>query len=585
MKTHRFSKNRLSVLRNCLPVVWLFLLPWSGPAASSVTAFGLKWDARANASLALDANGYPTATPLSVAGGSYGLRVVLGEADSGIFGYPQTEYQNDEYWMQGVAYGKINGQTNRWISSVRADPYYQSYTYDGHIYTYHLSGTYLVTPDLSPLGAQSLTFILCTNDGVVAKTTVASGRVLVDYWNYGYWGRPRVNPFWRMPDGSVGVLIELDNSARVILPGQVPDETWQYGNRIFIRANAPTRCVDFVSHVDVTASSELPWFNCTDARLGIFRRPHKALGQAVLAAAGGKLTLNNIGPGDGEGALVDGMAVELNEPGTFAGPSWVNELADGAGSLSLNVTSLNVGTNDVALRLDAMTMNDNGLGDGAGFVDLVRREGALQIVANLSGNRLGVLVRHQGQLAGQGVLQGSAQTLPLAGSGTPRLLNCGARAASAKAPAGYWFRFDRLTTFSFTNGFSLAGDEIQLQALRTMTNGGGEVTNAVPVASLQTFLLTAANVTSLTISNEIASPVETPPLCYQRSGWMLTVTWRDPNNMFVLESAPLVHGPFSTVNFSYDSVAQSGQAVVDLQQVPSGRLFFRLRSLTRPYYD
>ncbi|MBI5384016.1 MAG: hypothetical protein HZA90_04945 [Verrucomicrobia bacterium] len=588
MKPRDLSRNHFGVLCHSLPVMLLLLLPTSGPADDSVTAFGLRWEAHPLTSLALDENGQPTTTPSSETNASYGLRVVLGEADSGFFGYPQTDYENEEYWMQGVAYGKLDGQTNQMISSVRADPYYESYTYNGQTYRYHLTGTYLVTPDLSPLGGRSLTFTLYTNEGQVATTTAHCGQVLVDYYHDGYWGQPRVNPFWRMPDGSVGVLIELNNSARVVLPGQNRDETWLTGNRVFIRADAPTRRVDFVSHVDVTANAGLPWFNCTDARLGVFRRPHKALGQTVFAAAGGKLTLNNLGPGDGEGALVDGMAVELNEPKAFAGPTWVNDLGGGAGGFSLDLALLELGTNGAALRLDAMTVSANGLGDGAGFADLVRHDGALQIVANLTGDLLGVAVYDQGHKVGESVLPDSAGVLTIVVPATngPSLTGCGVRAASAQAPAGYSFHFDRPTTFTATNGFSLTGDEIKLQALCMVTNPGGlAVTSAVPVASLQTFLLTAANVPPITIHNEVQSPVETPPLSCHRSGWLFTASWRDPNNMFVLESGLSVEGAFALEEFSYDPLTQTGQAVLDLREEPSACRFFRLRSVSQPYYD
>ena len=46
----------------------------------------------------------------------------------------------------------------------------------------------------------------------------------------------------------------------------------------------PTNTVEFVSHVDVFANSDLNNFFFTDARLGMFNRAHRALGQATLVA-------------------------------------------------------------------------------------------------------------------------------------------------------------------------------------------------------------------------------------------------------------------------------------------------------------
>jgi hypothetical protein len=588
MKTPGFT-GAVVCLRSVPILMAVLLLPMTVSAdAPSMTAFGLRVEAKANTALAADDNGFPvavlapiTSVPAPTPPQAYGMRIFLGEADSGIFGYPETDYNSEDYAMQGAAYGKLDGQPNQLLTSVRADLAYESYTYDGATYVYHLMGTYMVLANLSPLGASSLTYALYMGATQVVATTASSGQVFVDFYRAGYWGRPRVNPFWRMPDGSVGVLIELNNAARVVLPGQDIENTWQTGNRIFIRANNPTHKVAYVSHVDATASVDLPWFSLTDARLGVFHRPHKALGQITFDAADGQLTLNNIGAGDSEGTPTDGVAVELNGAVAFAVP-WVVDLTDGAGSFAAALAPLRLETNGARLCLQALTV---GGGNGIGTLELVRADGTLRLLANLAGNQLGVVVYNQGQKVGQVVLPESARTLSVLSPSmvAPAITACGARAASASGPAGYSLHFDHLTVFALSSGLTLAGDEIQFQALQTAANdGGATLTNSLPAPSLQTFLLTAAQVPAITIVGETLCPLEVPAISQHREGDLFVVSWCDPNQIYILESGPSVQGPFTPITSTYDPLTQSGRAALDLREMPT-RLFFRLRST--PYHD
>src|SRR4026209_956520 len=96
--------------------------------------------------------------------------------------------------MLGEVYGNVNGETNRLICRMRC--YEES------------DGVHPVDIDFSPMGATSFTYIAYEHGQLVGISTGQVGRVVVggDFFDALY---PRVNPFWRMPDGSIGALIDF----------------------------------------------------------------------------------------------------------------------------------------------------------------------------------------------------------------------------------------------------------------------------------------------------------------------------------------------------------------------------------------
>jgi hypothetical protein len=112
-----------------------------------------------------------------------------------------------------------------------------------------------------------------------------------------------VNPFWRAPDGGVGVLLEFSTTPPITLPSGRST----YASRIFVRADNPIFEVDYVSRVDIYGGGGLPEFTALDERIGMFGRPHRALGAAVFAARNGRLKINECAD-----AATDGVLIELS---------------------------------------------------------------------------------------------------------------------------------------------------------------------------------------------------------------------------------------------------------------------------------
>src|SRR6185503_5286300 len=112
-----------------------------------------------------------------------GVSVLTGEADSGVFLYPDAPIWGDfsDLWfMLGKAYGRLNGTPNSFVSSLRVTkPNYE---------------TYPVAIDLTPLGPRSLTFQVFSNRTLVAETTTEGGTGGITVYANTYQGF-RGNPF------------------------------------------------------------------------------------------------------------------------------------------------------------------------------------------------------------------------------------------------------------------------------------------------------------------------------------------------------------------------------------------------------
>jgi hypothetical protein len=214
--------------------------------------------------------------------GSDGVSLHLGQAESGVFISPYADIWGnfDERWaLTGRAYGRVNGQNNLEISRLTArKPYYE---------------TYPVDVDLSGLGATNVTWMIWSNEVLVAVAQVDSPVGTVTFHTADHVG-PRGNPFWRLPDGSVGALIELTTPSfeNTVISGPFGDDL--NGNRVFVRANAPVRSAEYVSRVDLTVAGGLTSLSVVDERLGIFGRPHRALGTAVMLATIDRLQIDNL---------------------------------------------------------------------------------------------------------------------------------------------------------------------------------------------------------------------------------------------------------------------------------------------------
>ena len=273
-----------------------FFIPFShaATAADETVVFGLTNQAIHGASLLYDPAFHNLRVQSLSTLGYKGLSVRLGQAESGLFFSPSTDSRpvEDGHFMIGHAYGRVGGIERR-ISSVYCERAGWA--------------TYPVTVDFLPLGTWSKTVQLFVDHVFVGEETYTNGTVTISTSNSDSIA-PRVNPFWRMPDGSVGVLLEFAGNPPVTLPSG----RQTYASRIFIRANNPLFTVDHVSRVDVYGGGGLAEFSAIDERLGSFGRAHRALGEAVFNAKKDKLTIANCAD-----AGTDGVLIELNNSPEF----------------------------------------------------------------------------------------------------------------------------------------------------------------------------------------------------------------------------------------------------------------------------
>ena len=459
--------------------------------------------------------------------GDDGVSIFLGEADSGLFVYPSTyDDPNIGSFMLGKLYGSVNGETNRLISSVR-----------GHKESI---GYHPVQIDFAPLGSTHFTFQLFRGSSLVAQTGPHEGTMAV-YGNYFDPYYPRVNPFWRMPDGSVGAIIEFDTHAPMSLPG-IGDIR---GDRVFIRAENPTNVVDFASRLDVTGGGQLFWFEIYGARLGMFRHAHLALTDTLLQAHDRMLTLAY----DGTNTAAPGVVIEL----------------DFATSVGLTFVPIELPTNA------SFTITGGGFGtstnEGFGSVHVAHTGSALELTAQLdfagSSDTEEIVVINDGAEVAR--VTGTNATVPA----TARLIGAGLFARTSEKPENppaIILHLDRGTPITLPNLTTFAGDEIRF------------VATGAKFLALETLALESIGLSAFTISNETAQAFTSPRLNIARAGIHVELSWIDPNRLFRVQATDYLD-PEVCFNGQSAEPTYTGDVARVLFEVDpgiSGAQFFRL---------
>lgn len=488
-----------------------------------------------------------------------GVSVHLGEADSGIFLYPLTGYLYEGDAMEGKAYGRVSGATNQFFSSVRG--------------RHNGNQSAIVTVDFTPLGATRLSVFV--GERLLGKISNSVASIWVQGNGYGC----RANPWWRLPDGSFGALIELAESASwasipeiqveepvvetpttppipppATFPPTIPPTAITLpptgsagetvaGSCLFIRPDDPTNTVEFVSRVDVTSYS-LGSFCLTDARLGVFHQRHKALGQATLHAAGGQLTLRNF---VSVSNIEDGVFVELPGVSTFNVDLLPFELP---------------GTNSTLLISGFGTSLLQPFSD-LGAVRIDNHNGVLQIGAELSATpQTEIQVRSEGAPVGSITVSNDAAVVSL--SGNPRVTGCALLARSMSTQPGIAVRVDRPTTFTASNGETFVGDEVRMLASET-----------VFFDSIDSFVMVASELPSFTITAETASVEPPPELAIAHLANGVVLSWPDPNRSYYVEAAAALADGF--VALPIEPAFANNRCRLAVSNRSSDYQFFRLR--------
>lgn len=438
-----------------------------------------------------------------------GVSVQLGEADSGVFLFPLTGYLYGGDTMEGRAYGSLNGATNQFISSVQG------------VHTGNSSVD--VTVDFSALGATRVNVFA----GAILFGQITNPVAVINVNGPGY--GCRANPWWRMPDGRFGALIELDGVGGWNTTPPLNQDDGLAASYLFVQPDDPTNSVQYVSRVDVT-SAGLGSFCLTDARLGMFHQRHKAMGQATLAPAGGQLTVGNLV------SNLDGVLVEL----------------PGVSSFDADFSPIELPSTNSAVQI---------IGNGPGTAWFNRSNGPVQIVAQAGTDTTRVVVRSRGAVVGSVTVSSNTAVVNL--SGDPRLAGCALMARRTEREPGIALRLDRATTFTAPGGETFEGDEL-----------GVYPTEPVFFEAVTSYVVLANEIPSFTITDERVTPLAPPPaLNIARSNSGIRLWWTDPNRVYWPETTANLADPFETLTDPPVFTGDTAELILPTQ----GSRFFRVR--------
>ena len=485
---------------------------------------------------------YVTVLPPAPQTNPYGVSVLLGEADSGIFfgvGAPVEGISDPAWYLETRAYGTFKSGPDGLVSTARG-------TKPGEY-------NYPVEVDLSPLNPASVTVQYICNDIVQSEETMP-GPIGAFAVNSYYYLAPRFNPFWRMPDGSVGALLELEEA------GSCTDGSGYLYDRIFVRANRPEREVGHISRVDARAGGGLASFTFWDEWLGVFNRPHRAVGQVLLTAVNDRLTVTalkpspegfngvTIGANKAAHLEVDFLPVDLSAENAAVRILPLGftqyEIADEVLAENLFVEGIIQNTNDalqVSIDFSPLLSADTGI------------DHRIRVTAFKNGVAVGSLTGSTSAITG---------SLTYKNDKLPRITSC---TLESGADVSIGIGLDQVATFTASDGTQFRGNHFRFAPVAPFL-----VVGTLSRLSLHTF-----DVESLTITDERSTPFA-PRMNIVSDAQQVVLSWRDNTRLFAVESGESLSGPFTTITNEVEFVDDRNTFAVPVQQ--SGPRFFRLRS-------
>ena len=507
-----------------LPALWLCQAMLASGAQQPLVMFGLTNKPIGSAALEVRGNdmlvrGYatdglglagtrPTGPPLGLEG-AYGVSVQLGHADAGLFVYPYTygePYQGS--FLVGKAIGQVDGQENQVISVLAASK--QDY------------GIYWALADFSAIGAYQLRYELYEGDRLVSAVTNAIDGIVI-YTQYEY--SPRGNPFWRLPDGGIAAVIEFSGVWGVRFPGQSEESPTLGGDRIVVRPLDAQGEVGLISRVEVTAGGALTEFVVSDERVGTFQHAHKALGQSLLNASPGQLTITSLAPASG-GEI--GVLVELEEPRAF----------------SVDLAPLVLSSNGAAIIAGAVGSFDHAGSEFLGYIGVRQTNGTREVFGDLTFFDGGVSLSVYRDGCQSAATDSPTLTPSVGLAGAPRVVGFGATADTGNRRPGFSVRFESATTFTLPDGTQVNGDELRFRA-----------TGPVAVNRLQAFSLLGSNLPAIDILGESGADViflgdYLPELASAASIRLIKGTVNGSNQSFRQSATPTQRGGMPLVLLS-----------------------------------
>jgi hypothetical protein len=504
--------------------------------------------------------------------GTDGVRILLGEADGGVFAYPDTidEVGGGDYMLAKV-YGKLNGVEDQLLCTVRGRKILRS---GG-------DGVYPVALDFSPLGVTNFFAQILTGGGDIVKQgplTLPEAIMRTDFNGYKV---QRVNPFWRTPDGGVAVVLDFPgNTGFEFQPRVGEDDFIYFGRRLVLRAINPTGVVDYVSRVDITtgggvdenmnSGDGLSVFHMNEVRPVVFSRAHKALGVVALHAAGGRLKVSSAAePNPGVLAVEDGVAMELARASKFEADLLPVDLTATAARFDVSAigrrpAGFNPGGSGFFLGLLRVWHGPDGLVVQGYLPPLGTNEQQVRVAVYAAGSLVGEIPEIDGTVLP-----------PVSLSGSPRPVRASAWANGAVSPPALGVTFDAATTFMMvqdgvTNSFT--GDEVRLVST-------GPIYLDFPLMessfeSLEMLMLNGAVVPELTITEEREEQEAAPRLTIARAGAEVVFTWPDANRVYAVVGSDAADGGYQYVEQSLTYTNHMATGVTGLST--NGNRFFRL---------
>ncbi len=385
----------------------------------------------------------------------FGVSINLGEADSGAVGYLSTSssFQDAGHWTAGRVYGQVNGVPGQLLCSLKAT-------------SVEWYGRYEIKADFAPLAPASVTYQIFNAGKLVGMASGAGPLTLYDMNEMA----PSANPFWRLPDGTIAAVVQLSATRAMTLDG---GESTIYGDRIIIRAENTKKEVDFASRIDVTAGGGEDSIYITQERLGMFKNSHLALGDAVLKAVGGRLTVAGLHAGNGVSREI-GTSVALEDTHQFRMQLAPQELATDGASITASAVATEHGRGGEFLG--GITLRNSG--------GMMQLKGEMPISSGMQ-----VLVYSHGAMVGSVRLTEHSTSVAL--SGSPQVTHFDAAANNPLSPPWFGAQLDRSTVFTLPGGSALEGDQLRFRAMA-----------GVSLDHLHAFSLTASNVAEFTIISE-----------------------------------------------------------------------------------
>ena len=479
-----------------------------------------------------------------------GVSILLGEADGGVFAYPDTkDYPLGGDFMLAKVYGKLNGVPDQLLCTVQGE------RVDGP----SGFGVYPVHTDFTPLGVTNyLAQVYSGNGGLVHQREIGSEPPIIRTDFNGY-KLTRVNPFWRAPDGGIGVVLEFPGETGLDLDPPPDDPFVPFGTRFVLRALNPTGVVEYVSRVEITTggvsegseggTNEPPQigistFHMNEMRPFFFGRPHKALGEIALQGRIGQVKVARLDPSapESENDFVEGTGV-LVETGR-------------ARAAGVDLAPVDLSAENTQFGITAMVRGGGPFWYSRWFGML----GTARLRQTTNGLTLDGVFEPVGTNAQQvrleayraGEVAGSSPAFYLSGSvfplvrvsGNPRVIRAGAQANTLASAPGLGFGFDRAVTFTLTNDaeiISLEGDEVRFVSIGPvyLESFGTEAW----LESIGSILLNSRGLAEFIITGEEEQSIESPRLTIARGDGEVNFSWPDPNRAYYLQgSSNLIGG-------------------------------------------